>query len=168
MKKRKSSKKTSFLSPKNKWSRRGKNLAYFTVSFTLYFFAYIFWWVAFFVKWLFLLFSKRKRPSAKETNSAHVTDKKTRRSDAQADVGLLDRFTRLEVLMAQLENRPIQEGLNIGSIIDLTDGCSKADLVKIVGIATQKAFSRKKGKDISPIVEDDLIGALESVKPSVS
>jgi len=168
MKKRRPSKKGSFLFSKNKWARAGKNLAYFTVSFVFYFFVYIFWWATSFVKWIFLLFSKRNRTSAKEAESTHATDKKIRISDAKADVRPLNRFARLEVLMAQLENRPIQKGLSIGKIIDLTRGYSEADLVKIVDRAAQKSSSRKKGKGISAISEDDLISALENVKLSVS
>lgn len=172
MRRRKLSKRKSFLSPKNKWARRGRNLAYFTASFIFFSFAYIFWWVASSVKWLFFIFLKRSRPSVKEANLANATDKKTRRSDTQADVRLPDRFARLEVLMAQLENRPIQKNLSVGSVIDMTDGCSKADLVEIVDIAARKASSqninRKKGKGVSPISEDDLIGAIESVKSSIA
>jgi len=148
MKKRKSrrlSKQTSLLPAKNMWVKLGRNLAYFAASFIFYFLTYTFRWTASFVRLFFSLFRRKKRQSANLST--------------KTDVKPLDRFGRLEVLMTQLKNRPIQDGLNIGSIIDLTDGCSEADLVRIIAMAGANSCANQ-------ICEQDFLLAISELIPS--
>lgn len=144
---------------RNKWARRGRNLAHFLMSFIFYFFVYIFYGIAVVAKWLFsILFLRRNKP---------LTDKiaqKVKRSDTQIDVSLPDRFARLKVLMTQLENKPIQENLNIGNIIDLTDGYSETDLIMVIDRAAQIASSRRINNGASLICEQDLLMGVSEIK----
>lgn len=140
-------------SSRNKWARRGRNLAHFLMSLIFYVFAYIFYGLAVAIKWLF---------------SFHSTIKKAGRSGIQINVSLPDRFSRLKVLMAHLEDKLIQENLDIGNIIDLTDGYSEADLKKLVSRAAQKAFSRNISQESGKaalISETDFLLAISGLKP---
>ena len=149
-----------FFGSRNKWARRGRNLAHFLMSFFFYTFAYIFYGIAVAAKWLFSLIflGVGKVISWKFKNQKFFIDGK--KYDAQSYIVLPDRFARLEVLLAQLEKRPIEKNMNVGTIIDLTEGCSEADLIRIVDRSAQIASSRKNNgqkNGISLICEQDLL-----------
>ena len=145
-------------SSRNKWARRGRNLAHFSMSLIFYVFAYIFYGLAVAIKWVFSFYSTVKKAGRSNTKI----------TDIQINVCLPDRFSRLKVLMTLLEDKLIEENFDIGNIIDLTDGYSEAGLKKLVNLAVQKASSRNISQEpdkIGKINEIDFALAICDLKP---
>lgn len=147
---------------RNKWSRRGRNLADFLMSFLLtisvwtckIIFVAISWlmtFVSFMATKLFAkLFAKRPAilvPKEKE----------------KAGEGLPDRFSRLDALMKELEGKPIKHKLDVGKIVEMTAGCSKVCLAKIVKNAEIIASARKGLGGNGEITENDLIISVSKI-----
>jgi uncharacterized membrane protein len=143
---------------RKKWSRRGRNLADFLMSFSLAvlvsIFKIIFAGSRFIVTLLF--FSAIKVFSRKRTNLAVKNDK-------AASTILPDRFARLRVLMDELEGKAIKDNLDISNVIDMTTGCSRAQLAKIVENAEKMSLIRGGHMGSSIIMEQDLIAAARKI-----
>jgi hypothetical protein len=157
--------KMGLFNSKNKWARRGRNLAHFLMSLIFYICAYIFYGIAVIIKCLirFIFLGTNWLFFAKSNSNRNESRKKIKK-DKQISVVLPDRFSRLQTLMAQLKNKPIKDNLAVGDIIDLTDGCSESDLIRIVEEAEKIAsFRRTNGqKNIASLIcEADFLSALK-------
>jgi len=150
---------------KNKWARRGRNLAHFLMSLVSYIIAYIFYGIAVILKCLFyFIFSWANRIFSAKSNLKRNESEKKIKKDKQISVVLPDRFSRLKTLMAQLENKPIKDNLAVGDIIDLTDGFSESDLIRIVEEAEKIASLRRKNgqKNVANLIcEADFLAAFK-------
>lgn len=141
----------------SKWSRRGKILADFLVSFLLVVFVRVCVAIFAVAKWLSVsAFFLAAKLFARRAVTSKFLEKE------MSGAILPDRFSRLEAFMQELEGKPIEHNLSVGSIIDLTAGCTRVRIARIVRTAEKIARTRIGDATSSLITEQDLIAATRS------
>ncbi|PXY31020.1 AAA family ATPase [Prauserella muralis] len=86
--------------------------------------------------------------------------------DRELTLGLPDGQTRTELLRVLLRDTPVESGVDFGSIAERTPGFVAADLIALRRDAALRAALRHRDSDDEPrIAEQDLLDALESVRP---
>jgi hypothetical protein len=146
---------------RNRWARRGRNLAEFLMSFLFVVVIYFLKIIYAGANWILISISFCAKIFF-EKNSVKVKNEKQKPNDEDNEI-LPDRFTRMNALLEELKDKPIVDKLSIGSIIDMTVGCSKYDLSKIVEEARKTASIRGGHNGNSLICEQDLIMATQKI-----
>jgi len=106
------------------------------------------------------------------TNKPWMLDEAIRRPgrlDAKVYVGLPDAPARYRVLEIYLGDRPLGQDVDFGSLCDVLEGYSGADIKNIAQQAAQRPFLEAiGGKDARPITMADVLAVIDENSPSVS
>ncbi|EWC59665.1 Cell division protein FtsH [Actinokineospora spheciospongiae] len=84
--------------------------------------------------------------------------------DRELAIPLPDAKTRVELLRVLLRDLPVESGVDFGVLAERTPGFVAADLVALRREAAIRAALRDK--DAPSITADDIVGALDTVRPS--
>ncbi|WP_216917532.1 ATP-binding protein [Nocardia noduli] len=88
------------------------------------------------------------------------------RFDRMILVALPDPAARRSILHYHLRDRPVA-GIDLGAIVQLTEGFSGADLAHVCTSATQLAMAESiKSGEVRPVTMADMHSALSGIKPS--
>jgi SpoVK/Ycf46/Vps4 family AAA+-type ATPase len=97
------------------------------------------------------------------------------RFDERVYIGLPDEAARKQIFEMNLKGRPLADDADLAELAKRSDGLSGADVKNICEKAAADAFLRavrdtnaKPPSESPPISKQDLLTALEAVRPSVS
>ena len=83
-------------------------------------------------------------------------------------IGLPDRDARLFLLCRAFQHVPLEEGVELESVADRTDGYNAADIIALCGAVKDRAIERTiREQDTSRICSEDFSAALEQYHSSV-
>ncbi|MCP3800053.1 AAA family ATPase [Allokutzneria sp. A3M-2-11 16] len=85
--------------------------------------------------------------------------------DRELSLPLPDGSVRAELLRVLLRDAPLEDGIDLTAVADRTPGFVAADLVALRREAAVRAALRQRDSDEPRIGQEDLIGALETVRP---
>ncbi|WP_344871457.1 AAA family ATPase [Allokutzneria multivorans] len=85
--------------------------------------------------------------------------------DRELSLPLPDGSVRAELLRVLLRDAPLEDGIDLTAVADRTPGFVAADLVALRREAAVRAALRQRDSEEPRIGQEDLIGALETVRP---